>query len=127
MKLAQVVHDYISLKQSLGSRFHAEATILKAFCNSLGEVAIIDVELHQVNRYLYGSGPVALFWHRKYEALSGFYRFALGRGYVLHSPLPIIIPKRPNRFDPTSTPSKIYVPSSKRLANMRHRKPHLKS
>ncbi len=100
MKLAQVVHDYISLKQSLGSRFHTEATILKAFYNSLGEVAIVDVELHQVNSYLYGSGPVTLFWHRKYEALSGFYRFALGRGYVLHSPLPMIIPKRPQPFRP---------------------------
>ncbi len=32
MKLAQAVHDYIVLKQSMGSRFHTEATILKAFC-----------------------------------------------------------------------------------------------
>ncbi len=100
MKLAQVVHDYISLKQSLGSRFHTEATILKAFCNALGEGTIVDVKPHQVNSYLYGNGPVTLFWHRKYEALSGFYRFALGRGYVLHSPLPVIVPKRPQPFQP---------------------------
>ena len=100
MKLAQVVHDYISLKQSLGSRFHTEATILKSFCNALGEVTIVDVEPHQVNSYLSGSGPVTLFWHRKYEALSGFYRFVLGRGYVLHSPLPMIVPKRPQPFRP---------------------------
>lgn len=100
MKLAQVVHDYISLKQSLGSRFHTEATILKAFCNALGEVNIVDVEPPLVNGYLSGSGPVTLFWHRKYEALSGFYRFALGRGYVLHSPLPLIVPKRPQPFQP---------------------------
>jgi len=100
MKLAQVVHDYISLKQSLGSRFHTEATILKAFCNALGEVNIVEVEPHLVNDYLSGSGPVTLFWHRKYEALSGFYRFALGRGYVLHSPLPLIVPKRPQPFQP---------------------------
>ena len=100
MKLAQVVHDYISLKQSLGSRFHTEATILKSFCNALGKVTIVDVEPHQVNSYLSGSGPVTLFWHRKYEALSGFYRFVLGRGYVLHSPLPMIVPKRPQPFRP---------------------------
>ena len=100
MKLAQVVHDYIALKQSLGFRFHTEATILKAFCNALGEVAIVDVEPHRVSSYLAGSGPVTRHWHRKYEALSGFYRFALGRGYVLHSPLPATVPKRPQAFRP---------------------------
>jgi len=100
MKLAQAVHDYIALKQSLGFRFHTEATILKAFCNALGEVAIVDVGPHQVTSYLAGSGPVTRHWHRKYEALSGFYRFALGRGYVLHSPLPTTIPKRPQPFQP---------------------------
>ncbi len=100
MKLVQAVYDYIALKQSLGSRFRTEATILKAFCNALGEVAIIDVDPHRVSNYLAGSGPVTLFWHRKYEALSGFYRFALGRGYVLHSPLPLTQPKRPQPFRP---------------------------
>ena len=100
MKLTQAVHDYITLKQSLGLRFHTEATILKAFCNALGEVAIIDVEPHRVSSYLAGNGPLTRYWHRKYEALSGFYRFALGRGYVLHSPLPTTVPKRPQPFRP---------------------------
>ena len=100
MKLSQAVHDYITLKQSLGSRFHTEATILKAFCNALGEVTIVDVEPHQVTSYLDGNGPVTLYWHSKYEALSGFYRFVLGRGYVLHSPLPSMVPKRPQPFQP---------------------------
>ena len=100
MKLAQAIHDYIRLKQSLGSRFHTEATILKAFCKALGEVAIVDVQPHRVTSYLAGSGPVTRNWHRKYEALSGFYRFAVGRGYVLHSPLPTTVPKRPQPFRP---------------------------
>ncbi len=100
MKLSQAVHDYIALKQSLGLRFHTEATILKAFCNALGEIAIVDVEAHGVTQYLAGNGPVTLFWHRKYEALSGFYRFALGRGYVQYSPLPTTVPKRPQPFQP---------------------------
>lgn len=100
MKLIQVVHDYITLKQSMGSRFNTEATILKAFCNAMGDVTIIDVEPSQVNSYLAGSGPVTLYWHRKYEALTGFYRFALGRRYVLNSPLPKIVPKRPLPFKP---------------------------
>jgi integrase len=100
MKLARVVHDYVTLKQSMGSRFRTEATLLKAFCKALGDVAITDVEPQQVESYLAGAGPVTRHWHRKYEALSGFYRFALGRGYVMHSPLPTTVPKRPQPFRP---------------------------
>jgi site-specific recombinase XerD len=43
---------------------------------------------------------VTRYWHRKYEALTGFYRFALGRGYVALSPLPKTVPKRPEPFRP---------------------------
>ena len=100
MKLDQAVHDYVALKQSLGSRFHTEATILKAFCNALGDIDIVDVQPHRVTHYLAGSGPVTRYWHRKYEALSGFYRFALARGYVRYSPLPTTVPKRPPPFQP---------------------------
>ena len=100
MNLAQVVHDYVSLKQSMGSRFRTEATILKAVCKAVGDIAITDVEPRQVTSYLAGSGPVTRYWHRKYEALTGFYRFALGRGYVALSPLPKTVPKRPEPFRP---------------------------
>ena len=100
MKLAQIVHDYVVLKQSMGSRFHTEATTLKAFCKAVGDIAITDVEPQQVESYLAGTGPVTRYWHRKYEVLKGFYRFALGRGYVIHSPLPTTVPKRPQPFIP---------------------------
>jgi integrase/recombinase XerD len=100
MKLARVVHDYVALKQSMGSRFRTEATILKAFCKAMGNIAITDVEPQRVDSYLAGAGPVTRHWHRKYEALSGFYRFALGRGYVRLSPLPTTVPKRPPPFRP---------------------------
>jgi integrase len=100
MNLAQVVHDYVSLKQSMGSRFRTEASILKAFCGAVGDVAITDVEPQQVTSYLAGCGPVTRYWHRKYEALTGLYRFALGRGYVALSPLPKTVPKRPDPYRP---------------------------
>jgi integrase/recombinase XerD len=100
MNLAQLVQDYVALKQSMGSRFRTEATILKAFCKAAGDVGITDVEPQQVESYLSGAGPVTRHWHRKYEALRGFYRFALGRGYVTRSPLPKTVPKRPQPFRP---------------------------
>jgi site-specific recombinase XerD len=111
MNLAQLVQDYVALKQSMGSRFRTEATILKAFCKAVGDVAITDVEPQQVESYLAGAGPVTRHWHRKYEALSGFYRFALGRGYVPLSPLPRTVPKRPQPFRP-------YIFSEKQLRRL---------
>ncbi len=100
MKLAQAIHDYVALKQAMGSRFRTEATILKAFCKALGDVAMAQVQPQQVANYLAGTGPVTRYWHRKYEALSGFYRFAVSRGYATHSPLPTTVPKRPQPFRP---------------------------
>lgn len=100
MTLAQTVADYVTLKQALGMRFQTEARILTAFCRALGDVELREVTPEAVQTYLAGSGPLTTFWHRKYEALTGFYRFALGRGYAVSSPLPMTVPKRPAPFVP---------------------------
>lgn len=100
MKLSQVVTQYVQLKKSMGARFHSEAVILKAFCKALGDVDITDVRPDPVHTYISGIGPVTLFWHRKHQALRGFYRFAIGRGYVGSSPLPTVLPKPTRLFVP---------------------------
>jgi len=100
MTLAHVIRDYIALKQALGSRFHAEAVILKAFSRRLGDIPITGVTAEHVNAYLDGHGPVTRFWHRKHSALQGLYRFAIGRGYVRRSPLPTTTPKVQGVFTP---------------------------
>ena len=100
MTLAQTVADYVALKQALGMRFRTEARILTAFCRALGDVELHEVTPGPVQAYLAGPGPITTFWHRKYEALTGFYRFALGRGYAVSSPLPTTVPKRPAPFVP---------------------------
>jgi integrase/recombinase XerD len=53
-----------------------------------------------VAAFLVGTGPVTSYWHRKYRVLAVFYRFALRRGYVGSSPLPPIMPRRPERPAP---------------------------
>lgn len=100
MKLSQLATDYITFKQSMGMRFRAESVILNAFCRAMGDIDIARVTTSLVQSYLNGTGPITTFWHRKFEALSGFYRFTLSRGYVSSSPLPTIIPKRPALFQP---------------------------
>jgi len=95
MKLSALASQYVAYKQGMGMRFHTEARTLRSFCRTMGDTAIAEITADRVHAYIAGAGPVTRFWHRKYEVLRGFYRFATARGYVDRSPLPKIIPKAP--------------------------------
>jgi integrase/recombinase XerD len=116
MKLAQLSAEYVMFKQSLGMRFRTESVILKAFCRAMGDIDITQISPEPVHNYLAGTGPITTFWHRKFEALSGFYRYATTRGHISSSPLPVILPKRPAPFKPY-----IYTPDEyARLVEVTH-------
>ena len=109
MTLHKAVEQYVQVKQSLGFRFHAENVILTAFAKAMGKVSLSQVKPRAVRVYLDGKGPVTRHWHRKWETLRLFYRFARARGLVRHSPLPAHAPK----LDATFTPY-IYTPEELR-------------
>lgn len=101
LKLASL--EYVALKQSMGMRFETEATILRAFVKQMGDaVAVASMTSKDVLRYLNGhkGDPVTLFWHRKHDALKGFWEFAIRRGYTDRSPVPVRRAKEPVRFVP---------------------------
>lgn len=102
MRLYTAVNQYIAYRQSLGGGFRTDGPTLNAFAREMGQgVALADVNLESVSKYLAGTTPVITTnWHRKYYALHGFYRYALSRGYIKTSPLPVAIPKRPPPFVP---------------------------
>jgi integrase/recombinase XerD len=100
MRLSEAVAQYVAYKQSMGMRFHTETRTLRSFCQNVGDVALADIKADRVYAYIAGSGPVTRFWHRKHEALRGFYCFAIGRGYTDVSPLPKLVPKPPPAFVP---------------------------
>ena len=100
MKLSEATAHYVAHKQSMGMRFCPEARTLKSFCRAMGEVAVHEIRPSYVLAYLAGHGPVTRFWQRKHEALSGFYRFAIARGYATYSPLPRTIPRPMRSFVP---------------------------
>jgi integrase/recombinase XerD len=100
MKLAEVVRQYVTHKQSMGMRFRTEARTLKAFCRTMGDIAMTEVQRDRVDAYLAGKGPVTRFWQRKHEVLVGFYRFAIAREYALHVPLPRRVLKPAQTFVP---------------------------
>lgn len=100
MKLHEVAAQYVAYKQSMGMRFRTEASVLKSFCRTIGEVRIGQADPDAVEAFLAGNGPVTRFWHRKYEVLLGFYRFAAARQYIAASPLPKTVPKAVRQFVP---------------------------
>ena len=73
---------------------------MKSFCRNLGDIDACEVEADRVCAYLASNGPVTRFWHRKLDALRGFYRFAIARGYASCSPLPLTLPVEPPAFVP---------------------------
>ena len=101
MILANVCRTIWCFPKNLGERFEVNGRQLKAFCRFMGpDTAIADVSSDKVNVFLAGRGPLTTSWHVKYNALRGFYRYAVSRGLVATSPLPDVIPKRPPAFQP---------------------------
>jgi integrase/recombinase XerD len=100
MKLRQAVEQYITLKQSLGFRFHTEKQILKAFGQAMVKSSLGQIQPKAVRVFLDGRGPITRNWIRKWIALRGFYDFAIARGLARRSPLPAEAPKVAVMFTP---------------------------
>lgn len=101
MKLGSATREYVIYKQSIGMVFQTEAVILRAFTKRTGLCAPVrKITSDTVMRYLNGRGPITRFWHRKHDALSGFWRFAIQHGYTDWSPVPPRRPKEPMPFAP---------------------------
>ena len=100
MKLIDAVDQYVIHKQSMGMRFNSERRILKSFCCHQQGKDLAQITPGRVLEFIAGNGPPTRFWHRKHETLTGFYRFAIARGYVGGSPLPKSVPKLSHRFVP---------------------------
>jgi len=102
MRLSKVVEQYILHKRSLGMRYTSEASQLRAFVKTIGDRDMRLVKPAPVLRFLEGSrqGPMTSFWFSKYQALKGFYRYALARGYCSSSPLALRTPQKPQPFEP---------------------------
>ena len=104
MKLCDAISRYVTYKQGIGMVFETEATILRAFMERVGpNVPIAKINSDSALQYLNGHGPVTLFWHRKHDALTGLWRFAIQHGWTDRSPLPARRPKSRSLSSLTST------------------------
>ncbi len=101
MTLQRIAEQYAGFRKTLGERFGVNGRLLKAFCRAMGEdIDVANVSPEKVSTFLAGKGPLTASWHVKHNTLLGFYRYAISRGFVAVSPLPLVIPKRPPAFRP---------------------------
>jgi len=101
MNLQKLIERYINYRQALGERFYSQAAILHAFSRSVGaQTDVGGVLAKQVADFLACKGPITGYWHNKYQALSGFYRYSKIRGHVTEVPLPAKLPKNQPPFNP---------------------------
>ena len=101
MNLKTLILNYTAYRKAMGEKFFTNGAYLKAFSKAMGDgIDIKHVSIEKVTDFLYGHSPVTSAWFIKYTALAGFYEYAIGRGFIDHSPLPKIIPKKPPAFVP---------------------------
>lgn len=101
MKLITLVTQYIDYRKTLGEKMKVSEVTLKLFCRVMGtNILLSKISSKNVKDFLYNSETITTRWFGKYSALNGFYRYAISRGYIHDSPLPIIVPKRPPNFVP---------------------------
>jgi site-specific recombinase XerD len=101
VKLSNLIHEHVSNKQAAGMCYTTPSVRLKAFLKHVGDMDIRHVTAEQVRSFLDGGGgPVTTIWFCKYQALRSLFRYAIDRNYVKRSPLPKVLPKRPERMVP---------------------------
>src|SRR5688572_17371205 len=100
MKLQEAVEQYVAHKRSLGMQCQTMARQLRAFCEASGDVNVDEVGASTAHAFIYGNGTITSNLHGKFHVLRGFYRYLLSRGYIKSSPLPVQIPKEPERLIP---------------------------
>ena len=101
MKLQEMIAQYVAFRESMGEEFESAESLLNTFSRRMGlDIDVRYVRAKQVRAFLTGNGPITRYWRRKYDALRGLYRFATSRSLVTKSPLPISVPKMPERFVP---------------------------
>jgi integrase/recombinase XerD len=129
MKLKDLITRYVAVRKSLGAEFASAESLLNTFSRKMGEnIDIAEIRIEQVEVFLAGTGPVTRYWHRKYDTLRGFYRYAVSRGWADHVPLPATVPKMPERLVPyiynTDELQRLIHPASPEHIGGRKLQPH---
>ncbi len=89
MILQDAIDRYVAWCRTHGAKFDTSAHLLYSFSRHVGEnIDCGSVDDADVLSFLAGNGRLTRYRANKYSALTGFYRYAISRGYAARSPLP---------------------------------------
>lgn len=108
MKLKPLLKKYLENRRSMGVKLESTERQLNAFLNFVGNVEAEMVHPEDVLSFLKGKGALTTNWYRKLDSLRGFYRYAISRGYITSSPLPVTVPNIQKTFTSYTFSSKEY-------------------
>ena len=101
MRLCETIPKYVAAKRSSGMAFDKGAYTLRAFTKIAGgRTSVSKVSSDVVRTFLNSHGSGTRYWNEKYHTLSGFWTFAIQRGYTDRSPLPARALKELRLFTP---------------------------
>lgn len=100
MKLLELVNSYVSFKRSLGMRFKTQPRVLRRFSRVLGDIDARDVTPQAVRAFLDGDRALTNTWFLNYSLLRELFSFAVSRGLIKRSPLPVFTPSPLPPFRP---------------------------
>jgi integrase/recombinase XerD len=102
MRLQAAIQEFVGYKRALGASYKGENNRLVAFLRFAGDLQLKSLTKRHVDSYLPVPGDkiVTSGWFKKYETLSRFIQFAIGRGYMRHRILPDLLPEKPPAFVP---------------------------
>lgn len=88
MRLPALILDYLAYRRALGYRLISEASMLRAFCKSVGGNSVSALTAEQVRVYLHHGAVSQQTVAKRYRALSGFYRYLATRHGIHLTALP---------------------------------------
>ena len=100
MTLFAAIDAFVTLKQSLGAKYAAEARILRSFGRATGDIGLDAIQPAAIRAFCHGSGPPTQWLVRKHYALQVFFKHLVARGRIAATPLPEPPPRVPLSFRP---------------------------
>jgi integrase/recombinase XerD len=99
MTLIPAIDAYVNVRRALGADFTTAAKILRFFGRTIGNLPLESISGKQCESFLWGKKRHR-YSSEKHATLNGFFRYLVGRGHLILSPLPAPPRQTPSTFRP---------------------------
>lgn len=105
MKITEAISKYVVFRRSVGEKFDTEPRLMNLFSKFIGhDTEMSSISKQQCLLFLYHrpsfENGLTAYWFNIYGALEGLFNWAIVRGIMASSPLPMDKPRRPQSYIP---------------------------